>query len=118
MSENEPGASNAQFAKPSHDIETSGFLPIGDYFCPICTARLNPNPRYPRYVCGDCAAKATDIARRKLQFYNAGLGGGYIAQYVDTQETYHSHICYIDGIRCHADEARFGGIVIEVAEEG
>jgi hypothetical protein len=44
--------------------------------------------------------------------------GGYVAYYWDSNnaEEYNSHECYIDGIKCWADEARFGGIVIEVVE--
>jgi len=34
----------------------------------------------------------------------------------DSKEEYKSHDCYIDGIKCRADEARFGGIVIEVVQ--
>jgi hypothetical protein len=41
------------------------------------------------------------------------LSGGYAARYADTGEPYSSHACYIDGLPCWADEARFGGIVIE-----
>jgi len=41
--------------------------------------------------------------------------GGFIAYYADSHqtETHPGHICFIDGIRCYADEARFGGIVIQ-----
>ena len=41
--------------------------------------------------------------------------GGFIAYYADSNqiEIYPSHRCFIDGISCYADEARFGGIVIE-----
>jgi hypothetical protein len=36
--------------------------------------------------------------------------------YADTQQPYDGgHDCWIDGIRCYADEHRFGGIVIEIA---
>ena len=45
---------------------------------------------------------------------NVDATGGYRAVYVDTGEVYDSHICYIDGIECYADEVKFGGIVIEV----
>lgn len=39
---------------------------------------------------------------------------GFVAEYADTGEEYQGHDCFIDGVKCHADEARFGGIVIEV----
>jgi len=35
----------------------------------------------------------------------------------ETSEPHASHICYIRGIRCYADEARFGGIVIQVLQK-
>ncbi|MDF0556381.1 hypothetical protein [Kamptonema sp. UHCC 0994] len=86
--------------------------------CPICKASINSFPRYPKYVCEDCFKKATDINGRKLNFYNESMGGGYVAYYSDSNnaEEYNSHESYIDGIKCWADEARFGGIVIEVVE--
>ncbi len=88
-----------------------------DYRCPICGVELEPSARYPAYVCRSCAARATDSTGRALEFGNIGFGGGYDASYIDTGEPYDSHVCYIDGVKCHADEARFGGIVIEVLRD-
>jgi hypothetical protein len=42
------------------------------------------------------------------------MSGGFEAKYADDGSDYPSHECNIDGVRCHADEAYFGGIVIEV----
>ena len=83
--------------------------------CPICGGATKTLPRYPRRVCGTCAAKASDGSGRTLEFFNTSFGGGFIAYYADSNQTeiYPSHRCFIDGIRCYADEARFGGIVIE-----
>lgn len=81
--------------------------------CPICGIALEPVPRYPRYVCRDCAVRAASADGRRLAFSNIGLSGGYAARYADTDEPYDGHDCWIDGIRCHADEARFGRIMIE-----
>ncbi|MDQ3814132.1 MAG: hypothetical protein M3347_09295 [Armatimonadota bacterium] len=86
-------------------------------YCPICHAEVPPNPRYPRYVCPDCEARAADENDRALKFYNESFSGGFIAQYADTGEKRDSHICFIDGIKCWADEARFGGIVIQPMQE-
>ncbi len=88
--------------------------PKKTHTCPICKTTLKVVPRYPNYVCRECAARATDKEGRKLRFGNAGPDGGFMAAYADTDAMYNSHDCYIDGIPCHADEARFGGIVIEV----
>ena len=41
------------------------------------------------------------------------IAGGFIAKYKDTGKIYDSNSCFIDGVRCHADEARFGGIVVQ-----
>jgi len=50
-----------------------------------------------------------------LGFSNEGLSGEYVAEYADTGEVYEGHECFIDGVRCLASEAKFGGIVITVA---
>lgn len=81
--------------------------------CPICAIALEPMPRYPRYVCEDCAARATTADGRPLAFGNEGLSGGFIAQYADTGEPYDRHACWINDIPCRPGEHRFGGIVIE-----
>lgn len=84
--------------------------------CPICGAEVEPSERYPRRVCDRCAARATSTDGRSLAFFNLDLSGGYGARYADTDEAYDSHECLIDGVRCRAEEARCGGIVIEVAD--
>jgi len=81
--------------------------------CAICGAEVDPSARYPRYLCEECAARATAPDGRPLRFSNADLSGGYRAEYADTGEPYCSHNCMIDGVACRADEARFGGIVIQ-----
>ncbi|WP_313536749.1 hypothetical protein [Sphingomonas sp.] len=84
--------------------------------CPICRGRVPINPRYPRYLCSACAARALAPDGRPLRFYNIDLSGGFQAFYADTDAPYPSHACQVDGIACRADEARFGGIVIERAD--
>lgn len=59
---------------------------------------------------------ATSEDGRQLLFFNLGFFGGYGARYKDSGEKYLSHICFINGVKCYADEARFGGIVIEVIQ--
>ena len=86
------------------------------HHCPICGTDLQPIARYPRYVCSACAGKATTAEGRPLDFFNIGLSGGYGAQHADDGSPYDSHDCFIGGQPCRADEARFGGIVIETVE--
>jgi len=86
-------------------------------YCPICLAEVTPSQRYPRYLCSDCDAKATDENGRLLVFSNVSLSGGFVARYADTGEERDSHICFIDGVKCRADEARFGGIIIQPLED-
>ena len=82
--------------------------------CPICSVEVPPNERYPRYVCMTCAGKAASADGRLLKFGNVDMSGGFVAHYADTGEEYPSHECFIGGVKCRADEAKFGGIVIEV----
>jgi hypothetical protein len=81
--------------------------------CPICRNSVEPNRRYRRYVCNACVDKAVSADGRRVAFYNANLFGGCVGEYVDTREPYLSEDCIIAGIKCQAEEARFGGIVIE-----
>jgi hypothetical protein len=80
--------------------------------CPICRNAVEPSERYPDYVCWDCCLRAADEAGRSLAFSNVSFSGGFAAIYRDTREERDSHICYIDGIECWADETHMGGIVI------
>src|SRR5439155_5708492 len=67
-------------------------------------------------VCPACAGRATSAAGRPLQFRNTNATGGFVARYADTMEAYPGHECFISGVRCRADEARSGGIVIEAVD--
>jgi hypothetical protein len=89
---------------------------MSEQFCPICEAGVEPNVRYRNYICFDCCANAVDENGRKLGFGNESFSGGFVAWYKDTNETRDSHICYIDGVECWADEAHMGGIVIRIGD--
>jgi hypothetical protein len=43
------------------------------------------------------------------------MSGGYEAVCIATGEVSRSHRCFIRGVECDADEARFGGIVVTPA---
>ena len=91
---------------------------MSDKACPICGERMRDDPRYPRQVCGTCVERACDEEGRPLRFYNTSLSGGFLARTLDTGEDRESHVCFIDGVRCWADEARIGGVAVQVMEEG
>jgi hypothetical protein len=57
--------------------------------------------------------QATDKSGRSLEFANIDATGGFQAFYSDTGEHYRDHVCFVRGVRCCADEAHFGGIVIQ-----
>jgi hypothetical protein len=82
--------------------------------CPICDCPMPITLRYPHSVCMQCMKKAESAEGRALLFTNASFSGGYEAYFADTGERYESHMCFIRGVRCHADEAHMGGIVIQV----
>lgn len=85
--------------------------------CPICPVEVPKSARYPNYLCASCARRACDAEKRPLAFFNESLTGGFLAFYADTDEKYDSHICYIDGVKCWADEDYYGGIVIRVLKD-
>ena len=85
--------------------------------CPICGAPRPHSPRYPDNVCADCVARAVDETGRPLTFFNTSLTGGFGAAYADTGERLDTPgeacLCFIDGVRCRAREAYFGGVVVQ-----
>jgi serine/threonine protein kinase len=60
-----------------------------------------------------CARLACDEHGRPLAFTNTSPSGGFAAFYRDSDEPRDSHECWVRGVRCHADEAHLGGIVIQ-----
>ncbi|WP_335093662.1 hypothetical protein [Nostoc sp.] len=95
--------------------------------CPVCSLPVKHFMRYPHEVCNDCYGKACDDQGRKLDFYTCSRKEGseenvfkigFGATVIESNEEYDSNICYINGVKCWADEARFGGIVIEAMIDG
>jgi hypothetical protein len=86
---------------------------IGVQFCPACKRAVEISSRYPGYVCNACVLSATDQQGRAIEFYNTDIfGHGCRGQYREGGGNYNSNICYIKGIKCEANEAYMGGIVI------
>jgi len=73
--------------------------------------------RYPRMLCINCinSTNIKDLDGNNVYFENEDFSGGFISIHtIDNKQVIKKdHYCLINGIRCYADEARFGGIVIQ-----
>lgn len=85
--------------------------------CPVCGVEQPALSRYPGYLCRDCVARASTEDGRRLSLVNTSPSGGFAARYADSgelcEEVTLTHEVYVDGMRCHADEGRLGGIVVQ-----
>lgn len=90
--------------------------------CPICGREQPGLPRYPDYLCRDCVSRASTEDGRRLVLVNTSAAGGFAARYADSgelcEEVTVTHVVYVDGVRCWADESRVGGIVVQPRPEG
>lgn len=81
--------------------------------CATCNRYVKYYEQYANYVCKKCVELATDKAGKSLEFFNITLDGhGCQGKYIETGKLYRSTTCFIKGIKCFADEAYFGGVVI------
>lgn len=87
------------------------------YECPACCVSLAFQLRYPRALCRDCSARTADADGRPIEYSNESLSGGLVAMYAGTHEPYTKRRCFVDGIECQADEARFGGVVVQAVSD-
>lgn len=86
-------------------------------FCPTCKRYVSASSRYPNYVCNKCISLATDKSGKAIEFHNTEPSGhGRSGRYKDNGKAYTFKTCYIKGIKCEADEAYMGGIVIISSE--
>ncbi|MGH1387771.1 hypothetical protein [Kordia sp.] len=89
-------------------------------FCANCgKERIGFSQRYPKSICHECFPKITDNTGRSVEFFNSHIGGygcqGYYSG-TNQQEKYELDVCYIGEKEFIAEEARFGGIVINLKE--
>jgi hypothetical protein len=89
--------------------------------CPVCGTEQPALSRYPDYLCRSCVARASTADGRRLLLVNTSASGGFAARYADTgglcEEATITHVVYVDGVRCWADEGRLGGIVVQPRPE-
>ena len=88
--------------------------------CPICKDHLDYfTNRYPNAICNKCSnCEISDGFGNIVSFANVDFSGGFVSLHKinNTIEKKEEHICWIKGIKCYANEARFGGIVIQTTE--
>lgn len=84
--------------------------------CPTCGCPTRASPRYPRALCPACVLEAVDDTGRALTFSNVDFAGGFRATR-DDGSVMEGNACIVRGVSCRADEARFGGIVVQPADE-
>ena len=88
--------------------------------CPICTTLFNRPIRYQKSICKSCSnLEIKDENGFTVNFQNIDWSGGFESLHVGEGNQIikkAEHVCYINGVKCWADEARFGGIVIQVME--
>jgi len=72
-----------------------------EQICPICKGSVKPQPRYPTYICEQCLADGVEVngqvvPKSKVDVYSSL-----------------SVNCKVQGVDCIAQEARFGGTVVQ-----
>lgn len=73
-----------------------------EQFCPICKEVVKPQLRYPDYVCESCLVDGVEVDGVNIP---------------KSQIDVHSNLtvnCIVHGVSCVAQEARFGGTVVQV----
>lgn len=89
--------------------------------CPVDGTPVQANLRYPRRLCPDCASRVVDADGRALSLGNVSLSGGFVAHHVDDgslcEQVSSDGRVFVDGAACQAGEAKFGGVVVQLAEE-
>ena len=88
-------------------------------FCSNCKSPVTYTPRYPKYICHTCTDLLSDASGRKVSFFNPEMvGHGCQGYYTDATppEVYPFNIAYIGKKEFYAQEARFGGIVVQIKD--
>tara|TARA_Y100001973_G_C5086330_1_gene275060 strand:+ start:334 stop:639 length:306 start_codon:yes stop_codon:yes gene_type:complete len=96
---------------------------MNDVECPVCNYIHDAPVRYPDIVCNKCLRNfiITDINGNIIEFNNETDNGfGLIKKtfynndrcIYTTCKSKEDVICFINGTKCYAEEARFGGKVI------
>ena len=82
--------------------------------CPICDKNMIYLERYPKMICHECVLLATTENGETIKFYNIDHTGGFLSIVNNVKGEIHE--CLVNNLKCYADEARVGGIVIQLSE--
>lgn len=85
--------------------------------CPICKHETAISERYPSYVCKNCVEKAVDESGLHLKVENDDSEDRVCVLYKDNDEPTNSLKFLIEGQPCYAQEAYFGGVVVQVISQ-
>lgn len=93
-------------------------------FCPICFSETSFQSRYPKYICRECNTdRKKSFDGEKVSFSNLGFSGGLKVSFYDNlgnllkeEDEHHIFEFKLDNYICTAEEAKFGGIVIQLKE--
>jgi hypothetical protein len=88
-------------------------------YCSNCGRKKGFDQRYPKSICHNCSLKLTDLNGRRVEFFNSQTTRSHCQGYyfgTEQKEMYDSELCYINGKEFYAEEARLGGIVIQLKE--
>ena len=102
-------------SNPKHKVKEENKPKENTQKCGICTRLVRGNARYPNYVCNNCQMESPPVNEnnKKMDFYNIDISGGFMSKV--NGKSGEEHTCFIKNIKCYANEARFGGIVIQPA---
>lgn len=78
--------------------------------CPICNGLTFTTSRYPNKICNNCEELTVTKNNENIRFFNVDHSGGFVS--IVNGKNGDIHECYVNNIKCYADEARFGGIVV------
>lgn len=93
--------------------------------CPVCNKSQNVLYGYQHRVCANCLTKyyVYDGSQNRILIGNLGIAGGIqvfkllednSGNLTKHEETYSQmRECYINGIKCRAQECKYGGIILQ-----
>ena len=88
----------------------------GTKLCPLCTQQMDYSERYPNAICHAHYEECIDSDGNHVTYQNEDENGGLVSYHtIDNRIVRRiDDTCFVRGIKCSVEEARMGGIVIQV----